>query len=203
MVKIKICGITNMDDALFAARSGADYLGFVFAKSKRRVTPLSAKKIIQKLPKRIKTVGVFVNEDHRKINAIAKYCKLDIVQLHGDERPVLIKKIKPDVIKAFRIKSMKDIGSIKKYKNVYAVLLDSYVKGRRGGTGEKFNWDIAKNVVGAGIKVFLAGGVSPNNVKKAIKYVKPFAVDSSSCLERSIGVKDHKKVRALIRKARS
>ncbi|MFC1559913.1 phosphoribosylanthranilate isomerase [Candidatus Margulisiibacteriota bacterium] len=199
MAKVKICGITDLDDALFAVKSGTDFLGFVFAKSPRRISPLMARKIIQKLPKKIKKVGVFVDENPRKVNAIVKFCKLDLVQLHGDEPPEQLRKIRAKTIKAIRIKGKKDIDGAKKYKKAFAVLLDTYVKGLKGGTGKTFDWNIAKEIQKLGLKVFLSGGISPKNAKKAVLTVKPFAVDSSSGVERLPGKKDLKKVRALIK----
>ena len=202
MAKVKICGITNMDDALFTAKSGADLIGFIFTKSPRRISPLSAKKISQKLPKRVKRVGVFVDEDPKKINSIIKFCKLDLVQLHGDEDPRTLSKIKAKTIKAFRIKDKSDINALKRYKKAFAVLLDSYVKGKKGGTGRTFNWDIAREAKRSGLRIFLSGGITPKNVRKAVRCADPFAVDASSGVEISPGKKDHRKVKSLIKAAK-
>ena len=200
MAKIKICGITNLSDAQAASQLGADAVGFIFAKSPRRISPSKAGKIAASLPPFISKVGVFVNEKSSRVNKIAKECRLDYVQLHGEESPEYVKKIKLPVIKALRIKDRSTLRQIKKLK-VEALLLDTYEKGRRGGTGKTFNWNIAKAAKKFGIPVILSGGLTPGNVSRAIKKVKPYAVDASSGVELYPGKKSIMKLKKFIKRA--
>ena len=196
MVKIKICGITNLGDARASAKLGADFIGFIFAKSPRRITPLKAKKIIEQLPASIKKVGVFVNEKAETVNNISDYCGLDLVQLHGKESPNYLKKIKKPVIKAFRIRDKRSLNQLSRYK-AKAFLLDTYKKGKPGGTGETFNWDLAVAAKKYRHPIFLSGGLNPENISGAIKKVKPYAVDVSSGVERKPGKKDIVKLKKI------
>jgi phosphoribosylanthranilate isomerase len=197
MTKIKICGITNLKDALMAAKLGADAIGFVFAKSTRRITPEKAGDIVLKLPWKLVRIGVFVNEKPERVNRVVRVCGLDLVQLHGDETPAYCKKISSRIIKAVRIKSKKDIEKIKKYK-VAAVLLDAYSKSKYGGTGKTFDWNLAKNVKRSKVPVILSGGLNEKNIMEAIKKVRPYAVDVSSGVESSPGCKNAKKMKKVI-----
>ncbi len=199
MTKIKICGITNIDDALWAAKCGADALGFVFAKSPRSISAARVKKIIAALPPFITKVGVFVNENASTVNSIAQYCGLDRVQLHGDESPEFCKKIKYPVIKAFRIKSEKDLKAIRKYKGISAVLLDTFSNESFGGTGKRFDWALAVKAKSyfRG-PLILSGGLKPENLKEAVARVSPYAVDMSSGVEKAPGKKDGKKVKKAV-----
>lgn len=194
MIKVKICGITNLKDARACAKAGADMVGFIFAKSTRKVLPTSVRSIISKLPKSIKKVGVFVNEKQNAVNRLVRYCGLDFVQLHGEETPGYCKKIKCAVIKAFRIGDRRlSLKDIKRYEGcVEAVLLDTYIKGKRGGTGRPFNWSLAKKIKTLGIPVILSGGLSPENIGDAVKKVRPFAIDLNSGVEDSPGKKNAK-----------
>ena len=201
MVRIKICGITNLEDALAAAEYGADALGFVFyPKSPRAIAPDNAKTIISKLPPLITTVGVFVDEKPSEIERIAKYVGLDIIQLHGSEPPEDC-HLNRRVIKAIRVKKYPDISVMHHYK-VSAFLLDTLSPETPGGTGQTFNWDIAVKAKEFG-RIILAGGLTPDNVEEAIRKVKPYGIDVSSGVEGSRkGRKDHMRLRQFIERAR-
>jgi phosphoribosylanthranilate isomerase len=201
MVKVKICGITNLEDALAAADYGADALGFVFyEKSPRNITPQRAKDIITKLPPFITTVGVFVNEKPKKIKEIMEFGGINILQLHGDEPPEDC-KIWHRVIKAFRVRDFNDLHPLEEYK-VSAYLFDTYSPEAYGGTGQIFNWDIAVDAKRFG-RIILSGGLNVENVEKAILYVRPYAVDVSTGIEAEKGKKDLKKMKEFIKKAKS
>lgn len=214
MIKVKICGITNLEDALAAAEYGADALGFIFyKKSPRCVDVKTVKKIVNALPPFITTVGVFVNETKDKINKVADEAWLDVIQLHGDEPPAFCNGFERKVIKVFRIqgqggyssarmggdKGQEDFG-FHNYR-VSAYLLDTYQEGIEGGTGRTFNWDIAKKAKKIG-RIILAGGLTPDNVAEAVKKVNPYAVDVSSGVEKEHGKKDFKKVKEFIERAK-
>lgn len=201
-MKVKICGITNLADAKAALLFGADFIGFIFAKSPRRITPQKAKEIITRLPKPTKTVGVFVNESAAKVNIIVKELKLNYVQLHGDESSAYCAKIKAEVIKAIRPRTRRDLQKIKKYKKVYAILLDTHSKTRRGGTGKSFNWELAVLAKKLHPRIILSGGLTPQNAKRAAKLVKPFALDASSGVESSPGKKSKPRLRKFLRSAK-
>lgn len=182
MVRVKICGITNVDDALEAVRLGADALGFVFyAGSPRHVTPDEVLAITRKLPPFVTLVGVFVNEPVTVVHGIAERCGLDVVQLHGDETPEHCDMMNLRVIKAFRVRDWSSLDPIMNYR-VSAVLLDSYTAGEYGGSGKRFNWEIATEA--AKIRpVILSGGLTPENVAEAASIVQPYAVDVSTGVE--------------------
>ena len=203
MVKIKICGITNKDDALAAVSFGADALGFVFyPQSPRSVDPETVKEIISALPPFLNTVGVFVDKPGTEIKEICSFTGLDIVQMHGSETPEDC-NIDKKTIKAIRIKELSDLDMLNKYTGVSAFLLDTYSDKAIGGTGQVFNWEIAVAARGLG-NIILAGGLTPDNVEIAIKTVQPFGVDVSSGVEGSEpGKKDHKKLELFIQRAKS
>ena len=197
MTKVKICGIKTLSDAKFAVDYGADAIGFVFAESIRNVSKEKARAIVQKLPPFVTTVGLFVNDTAENIEAICRFCGLDAIQLHGNERPSLLNKLKDfKTIKAFRIQNEKDIIPIRKYKPD-AILLDGYSEKNMGGTGTSFDWKIVKNIR-TSIPIIVAGGLTSLNVSRAIKIVKPYAVDVSSGVESSPGKKDKKLIRKFI-----
>ncbi len=202
MVRVKICGITSLDDALGCAEAGADALGFVFwEKSRRAVTVEKVSRIISGLPPFVTTVGVFVNEGADVVNAAAREAGLDAVQLHGDEPPELCREINSRVIKAFRVKDGRLLGrGIDRYR-LSAYLLDTYAEDAPGGTGKAFDWAAAQRAKKYG-RVILSGGLTPDNVRDAIRAAGPYAVDVSSGVEKSPGVKDMKKVSSFIKRAK-
>ena len=189
MVKVKICGITNLEDALMAVEAGADALGFVvFHGSSRCIFPENAAAIIRRLPPFVQTVGLFVNEESAIVNAIADRCGLDIVQLHGEELPNYCHAFKRRVIKAFRVKDASSLDAMADYC-VAGTLLDAWSPVAPGGTGTTFNWDIAAKAA-ASRSIILAGGLTPENVAEAVSTVQPYAVDVSSGVESAPGKKD-------------
>jgi phosphoribosylanthranilate isomerase len=201
MVRVKICGITNQKDAFAALDAGADALGFVFYNgSPRNIAREDAARIIEQLPPFIQTVGLFVNESIETINNIADLCGLDVIQLHGDETPQFCNSINRRVIKALRIKDISSLEPLESF-NVAGMLLDAWSPSEQGGTGRTFNWDIAE-IASQKKQIILAGGLSPDNVTEAIRKVRPYAVDVSSGVESSPGVKDHMLLRDFIRKAK-
>ena len=193
MVKIKICGITNLEDAKKAVSLGSDALGFIFADSPRRVKPAVAKSIIENLKGKVLSVGVFVNESVDEVEKIRKYCSLDAIQLHGDESVEYCSQLKEGlIIKAFRIKDESSLTPIPTYKDVFAYLLDAFSKKIRGGTGKTFDWNLAVKAKAFGKPVILSGGLGLDNIAQAIKVVSPYGIDISSSIEVKPGKKDHK-----------
>jgi len=201
MVKVKICGITNYGDALFAAESGADALGFIFAPSPRRIEPVAAREIIRRLPPFVKTVAVFVDETPEKIKEIIAYCGTDLVQLHGKEPPEFCEQLMPGVIKAIAVKDGAVLMDIKGYSGrAGCILLDTYSEKTAGGTGKVFNWELAVKIKAMGMPVMLAGGLRPSNIIEAIATVKPYAVDVNSGVEERPGKKSHELIKELFEK---
>lgn len=200
-VKVKVCGTTRLKDALLAVACGADAIGFIFyRKSPRYVTAQTAKDICSKLPPFVHRVGVFVNETAETVNRIADRCGLDAVQLHGDESPAFCRKIRHRVIKAVRVQDAGSLKGLSRYP-VDGFLLDTYQEDQRGGTGEVFDWDLARRAKKYG-PIIIAGGLNPRNVKAAIQKVQPYGVDVSSGVEKSPGIKDPKKVKAFLKAVR-
>ena len=201
-VRIKICGITSIVDATAAIEAGADALGFMFyEQSSRFLTAEKAKAIIRELPAHVTKVGVFVDEDVDTVNQTAETAGLDTLQFHGSEPPDFCSKFQQNTIKAFRVKDSESIGQLHDY-NTNAWLLDSYVKGILGGTGEKFNWNLAVEAKRLGKPIILAGGLTPDNVRDAINQVEPFGLDVSSGVESSPGIKEASKITKLIKNAK-
>jgi phosphoribosylanthranilate isomerase len=202
MALVKICGITNLDDALFASEAGADALGFVFyKKSPRYIEPEKARDIIKRLPPFVTTVGVFADQTEAEIKGIISEANIDIVQLHGEEPPEFCERLNKRVIKAIRVRSMENLTEIKTYK-ACALLLDTYDKNLKGGTGRIFNWEIAREAKIFN-KIIIAGGLTSENVAEAIKVAQPYAVDVSSGVEKEKGIKDHQKIKTFIEKAKT
>lgn len=192
-MKVKICGITDIESALYAVQHGADALGFVFAKSKRRITPAKAREIIAQLPEHILKVGVFVNETKEEIEKIAAAARLTAIQLHGDEPPQFCQGFDLPVIKALSIGSQEDLKLIDQYDCDY-LLLDSPVGKYRGGNGVSFDWSLLQEEKLQGKRIILAGGLTADNVSEAIAIAKPHMVDVSSGVETD-GRKDLYKIR--------
>lgn len=200
MVRVKICGITTVDDALMAVAAGADALGFVFhSLSPRNIGVEAAAAIIREVPPFVQTVGLFVNVPIGYVNDTVEATGLDVVQLHGDETPEYCRLVGRRVVKAFRIKDIDSLEPIRRY-SVAGFLLDAWSPKAYGGTGMTFNWDIAKVAEQYG-PIILAGGLTPENVAQAVETVSPFAVDVSSGVESVPGKKDPEKVLAFIRHA--
>ena len=200
-VKIKVCGTTNLKDALFAVDSGVDAIGFIFyKKSPRYILQKDAKDIVAKLPPFVETVGVFVNETSDRVNRIAEQCKLTAIQLHGDESSAFCRRIKRRVIKAFRVKDTNSFKGMADY-DVSGFLLDSYNEESKGGTGKTFDWNLALRAKKQG-PIILAGGLNPYNVYTAIHRVKPYGVDVCSGVEKSPGIKDSVKIDEFIKSVR-
>ncbi len=200
-IKIKVCGTTNLKDALFAVESGADAIGFIFyKKSPRYILQKDAKDIVAKLPPFVETVGVFVNETSDRVNRIAEQCKLTAIQLHGDESSAFCRRIKRRVIKAFRVKDTNSFKGMADY-DVSGFLLDSYNEESKGGTGKTFDWNLALRAKKQG-PIILAGGLNPYNVYTAIHRVKPYGVDVCSGVEKSPGIKDSLKIDGFIKSVR-
>src|SRR4030042_1611257 len=200
MIRIKICGITNLDDAALAVNLGADALGFIFAPSPRSVSPETARDIIRHIPPFVKAVGVFVDEDPEGTDKIIAFCGIDLVQLHGDEPPEVCDRFMPRTIKALRIADESIIRSAKVYKGkVRALLLDSYHEKMAGGTGKGFDWGIAISIRdSAGIPIILAGGLGPLNIEGGISRVRPYAVDVNSGVEERPGKKSPRLMEELV-----
>lgn len=204
MTRVKICGITNIEDAMAAVEAGADALGFIFAESPRTVDVKAVLTILEQLPPLVATVGVFAKQDVDEVFKIMEQTKLHFAQLHG-YGPVK----EPSwhrVIKAVRAASWDDICSQLADRSgalSAAILLDAHVEGKMGGTGETFDWELAVQAKASIPKpIILAGGLNPANVAEAIRKVRPYGVDVSSGVEASPGKKDHDKIREFIRNAR-
>ena len=202
MVRVKICGIANIRDAHGAIEFGTDALGFIFyPKSPRYVPPEKAKEMIQKLPREMIRVGVFVNQEIEKVKEIARFCDLTLIQLHGDESPQYCSEFPIScLIKAVSPQSEEDVQKIKDYP-VGAILVDAYKPGCYGGTGKISDWRLARKVKEAH-QLILAGGLNTENIREAIEAVRPQAVDINSGVEISPGKKDHKKMRKIIESVR-
>jgi phosphoribosylanthranilate isomerase len=196
--RVKICGITNLADALAAIAAGADALGLNFYDdSPRHVAIKTAAEISKQLPPFVMRAGVFVNADEDLVTRAIAECNLSLLQFHGDEPPEFCTQFGLMSMKAFRIRDAESLKELPKF-STDAYLLDAFSQEARGGTGEKFNWDLAIEAQKFGKPIFLAGGLTPENVADAVRKVRPFGVDVSSGVESSPGKKDHAKVRAFI-----
>jgi phosphoribosylanthranilate isomerase len=201
-VRVKICGITNIPDALAAVDAGADALGFMFVPASPRALKLeTTASIIRELPPFVSRVGVMVDPSPQFVEDAVCKCGLSAVQLHGNEPPEFCSALSGIVIKAFRVSDRESLAGIRRYATD-AWLLDSYVPDKLGGTGTRFNWDLALEVKQWGRPIILAGGLTPANVADAVRQVQPYAVDVSSGVEGASGKKDPIKLRDFIAAAK-
>jgi phosphoribosylanthranilate isomerase len=204
-VRIKICGITNVEDALDAIEAGADALGFVFHRdSPRYVEPEAARQIVLRLPPLVLTVGVFVNAEQKVVRDLMDRCGLTLAQLHGDEPSAYCETLGRPALKAVRLRSRRDFLAISELlgrAQVRGILVDACSEQAYGGTGVRADWELAAEAAKVG-PVVLAGGLTSENVREAIRTVRPYGVDVSSGVERSPGKKDAVKVRDFINAAK-
>jgi len=200
-VMVKICGITNLGDALRAVDFGADALGFVFhEQSPRRISVNLARSIVEALPPFVTTGGVFVNETIDRMREARREAGLDLLQLHGDESPETASALAPSVIKAIRIRGLESLETIVGYAP-RAFLLDAHADAAYGGTGLKFDWDVARWV--EDVPVIIAGGLTPDNVAEAVRVTRPYGVDVSTGVESEPGKKDPARLKAFIQNAKA
>jgi phosphoribosylanthranilate isomerase len=203
-VRVKICGITNWPDARCACEAGADFLGFNFyRRSPRYIDPGRARAIVRRLPKTVASVGIFVNEREDELVRVAQLVGLDYIQLHGEETPAAVSRLRRAlpavrIIKAIRVRKTFHVKQLSRFHDASAILLDSFDGRRVGGTGKLFDWSLAARANGR-TRIFLAGGLTPAKIADAIRVVHPYAVDVCSGVESSPGEKDRVKVRALMR----
>ncbi len=203
MTLVKICGITNAGDARVAADAGADAVGFIFARSPRRVDAEEARRISIALPDNVIKVGVFVDEEPSEVLRISHEVGLDLAQLHGDEPPETVTALREagvKVMKALRVRDGTSLEALDEYE-ADLFLLDAYSTRARGGTGERFDWRVAKSVKGRD-NIVVSGGLGPENVREAVEFFEPFGVDASSSLEDEPGRKNGERVRRFVLAAR-
>lgn len=189
-----------MEDALYAEELKADGIGFIFAKSPRQITPARAKAICSRI-NHVNRIGVFVNESMKTIRQIKEECGLDIIQFHGDENPQFCAAFGNQFVKVLRVKSIKDLNQIDQFKDAWKIVLDAFVPGQRGGTGKAIQKDVLEKIQNPD-KIILAGGLKPDNISSILSKVNPFGVDVSSGVEKSPGIKDHKKMNEFINQIR-
>jgi len=204
MIRIKICGITNLADAKAATDAGANSLGFNFyQKSLRRIVTADAAQIRSKLPKEVEAVGVFVNAKPADINSLRAFVRFDAAQLHGDETPDIVSRVASSlpVIKAFRVDASFALTMLNRYAGVFAFLLDGARAGQYGGTGQTADWELARCAASAH-RIILSGGLKVENVAAAIRAVRPYAVDVASGIETKPGKKDHARLKEFIDEVR-
>jgi phosphoribosylanthranilate isomerase len=204
MIRVKICGITNLADAKAATDAGANSLGFNFyEKSLRRVSTADAAQIRSKLPKEIEAVGVFVNAKPADINSLRAFVRFDTAQLHGDETPNIVSRVASSlpVIKAFRVDANFLLSTFDQFSDVFAFLLDAARAGQYGGTGQTTDWDFARRAA-VSHRIILSGGLKVENVAEAICLVRPYAVDVASGVESKPGKKDHGRLKEFIDEVR-
>ena len=196
---VKVCGITNVADARVAAEAGADAVGFIFAESPRKVGTEEARRISIALPENVLKVGVFVNAPPEEVLRTAAEAGLDMVQLHGDETPETVAAVRAGglpVMKAIRVRNVDDLADVERF-DADLLLLDAYSEEARGGTGERFDWEVAKSLKGRG-NIVVSGGLAPENVREAVDFFEPYGVDASSSLEDAPGEKNEESVRRFI-----
>jgi phosphoribosylanthranilate isomerase len=198
MVKVKVCGITSPEDARVAADAGADAIGLVFAESPRKISMERAREIAAALPQDVLKVGVFVDEEPEEVLRISREVGLDYAQLHGDETPEAVAEIRGGVrvMKALRVRNAQTLAAVERYE-ADLFLLDAWSAKARGGTGVRFDWELAKSLIGRD-NIVVSGGLSPENVREAIGYFEPYGVDASSSLEERLGKKNGERVRRFV-----
>ena len=208
-IRIKMCGTTNLEDALAAVEAGVDALGFIFyTKSPRNIDPEVARIIIEQLPPFVDTVGVFVDRDREEVEEIIRFCGLGYAQLHGQESPKYCERLARftapcQVIKALRVGGDLQADDITPYNDhVKGFLLDTYQKGIKGGTGQRFDWSLIQDLK-LQRDVILAGGLDSENVQEALAAVRPYALDVNSGVETSPGQKNHSLIRRFIHQVRT
>ena len=200
--RIKICGITRIEDALTATRLGADAIGFIFwRKSARFISPAKAREIVDELPPFVSAVGVYVDPEEGWVEESSNIARLSLLQFHGDESPEFCDQFSLPYIKALRVREGMDLLQYEdQYSSARGLLLDTYTEGMPGGTGDTFNWDLIPQ--GLTVPLILSGGLHPGNVTMAIKRVQPWAVDVSSGVESAKGIKDAEKIADFMRGVR-
>jgi len=204
MTRIKICGITNLEDAQWAAECGADAIGFVFAESPRRIAPERAREILRQLEPFVTGVGVFVDLPADQVKSTLNITGCAVAQLHGSEPPEYLDQLAPyGAIKAIRVGAALDATYIGRYKEARAILLDTLVEGSTGGTGQRFDPKLAGALVQEGWRVIVAGGLTPENVADVVASARPYGVDVSTGVERAPGRKDPEKVARFIAAVRA
>ncbi len=205
MTRIKVCGITNREDAEFACRCGVDAIGFVFAESPRQVTPERAREILRGLEPSVVGVGVFVDRPAEDVRRVLEFTGCSVAQLHGEEGPECVEALAPfGVVKVVKVGASGGATEIAPpYRAAKAILLDTLVEGKAGGTGERFDLAAAKEMVKAGYRVIVAGGLTPDNVGEVVRTVRPYGVDVSSGVEAEPGRKDHGKVARFVEAVRA
>jgi phosphoribosylanthranilate isomerase len=199
MVKVKVCGIKELEDARVAAEAGADAIGLVFAESPRRVSVERAREIAAALPEGVLKVGVFVDAEPEEVLRVAREVGLDYAQLHGDEPPEAVAEIRGGglgVIKALRVRNAEALTAVERYE-ADLLLLDAWSAKARGGTGARFDWELAKSLKGRD-NILVSGGLDPENVQEAIGFFEPYGVDASSSLEDRPGKKNSERVRRFV-----
>ena len=199
MTVVKVCGITNSGDARVAVDAGADAIGLVFAESPRQVSVEEARRIVAALPENVLKVGVFVDAEPEEVLRIAREVGLDVAQLHGEETPETVTAVRDGgvkVMKALRVRDVASLGAMEGYE-ADLFLLDAYSAKARGGTGERFDWGVAKSMRGRD-NIVVAGGLGPENVREAVELFEPYGVDASSSLEDEPGKKNDERVRRFV-----
>ena len=201
-VRIKICGLTRREDVLFLEELGVDFAGFIFVPESPRFLEVgAAAEITPLVPRGTKRVGVFADEDPEQVRRTAEECHLDILQFHGTETPEYCRQFLLPYFKAIRVKGEEDLDTLKLYRPE-AFLLDTFSPDALGGTGETFDWGLAREAKKQDVPVILAGGLNPENVSGAVRKVEPWGVDVSSGVESGPGVKDHGKMKAFVEAVR-
>ncbi len=200
MTRIKICGITNLEDAQIAINAGCDALGFIFTESLRKINIENASYMLKTIPPFISCVAVFANQPVQYISEVLKNCPFDTLQFHGEEGPHLLLHFKPHkkIIKTIRIKDAESLKIIETYSEADAFLLDTYSENKIGGTGKTFDWSLLKGLNELDKPIILSGGLNPENVKEAITKVRPYAVDVASGVEETPGRKSKKLIEEFI-----